>query len=314
MSAFTPAIILILLALVVPEAATGSTPLSNFLNPAIFVILFIAYGLAVLVIREFFVRMRLGMGGLFLLGLAYGFLNEGLFAKTLLRETGLPMAEYDTYGYSFGVSIAFALAMTLWHAVSSVMFPILAVHALFPAERERSWLSTKVALALTLLILAAGLLLHFDTSNTQFPSGTVASAAKFLVIMALLTAFASRFKARSTPEGPEVRFGPVWLGVSTFIFLFIGLNVLIAGYKLPLLLYIGVYALGTWFYIRTLRRKHWDSTEGLLLFALGCYLTVVLMGFVLAPMLFPGLLIERIVTELLFLVGIVWLIRRTLQH
>ncbi len=66
-----PIIALILFSSVVPELVTGSTPLSGFVRPGTLLFLLVGYGLAVLVIREYALRSRMGLAGLFLAGLAY---------------------------------------------------------------------------------------------------------------------------------------------------------------------------------------------------------------------------------------------------
>ncbi len=308
-----PIAVLALLATIVPEATTGSTPLSVIFTPAPLLILSVGYGLAVLVIREFAVRMNLGIGGLFLLGIAYGFVNEGLFAKTILRETALPMSEYDGYAYILGVNLAFALAITLWHAVSSVLFPILATYVLFPSERGRPWIGKKTVIALAVIVLALSLLMHLDPKSFTLATGTWTSALSLLAVIGVLAALATRLKSAGTAAVESAPgLGPVWLGASTFVFLFLVLSELIAGKKLPFVLFLAAYALGLWLYMRTLRKRGWLSDAPLLLFTVGCYLTVILMGFLLA--FGTTMPVERIATESIFLLGAIWLIRRTVKR
>lgn len=314
MHTITPAVILAILATIIPEASTGSTPISIIATPLTFLILFIAYGLAVLLIREFAVRMQIGVGGLLLLGIAYGLLNEGLFAKTLLRETLLPMAEYDNYSYHLGINIAFALAITLWHAVSSVIFPIMATHVLFPDVRDRPWIGKNAALALALVVSLASLLFHFDDSNAQFPVGTWMTAVLFFASICALIVLALRYRVRGgdADEHGATGLGPFWLGVSTFFFLFLILTEFIAKGKAPIAAFLSVYAVGIWLYVRTLTKKHWRSPEGILLFSLGSYIPVIVMGVVLGVQ--GPMPVERIATELVFLFGTIWLVRRTLAR
>ena len=73
--------VLVVLASVLPELLSGSTSPRAFLDPAVFGFCVFAYGLPVLVIRDFALRQQLGLAGLLLLGLAYGIINEALLAK-----------------------------------------------------------------------------------------------------------------------------------------------------------------------------------------------------------------------------------------
>ncbi|MBU6403024.1 MAG: hypothetical protein KGS61_22100, partial [Verrucomicrobia bacterium] len=129
------------LATVLPELFSGSTPLPAFvLNPGLLFLLFLGYGVAVLLVREVAVRCRVGLAGLFVLGLGYSILNEGLLARTLIRQTGLPVPLYDRFGYLGGISLPWTAGIGTWHACASVWFPILLTHHLFPQFRATPWL------------------------------------------------------------------------------------------------------------------------------------------------------------------------------
>ncbi len=125
---FKSALFLVLIAMVLPELLTGSSSISTFLNPIHLIILFLGYGVAVLLIREIAVRNNLSSGGIFILGLAFGVFNEGLLAKTLIRASELPITQYNNYGYFLGVSFPFTFAISFWHALASVLVPILLVY------------------------------------------------------------------------------------------------------------------------------------------------------------------------------------------
>ena len=83
-------------------------------------ILLIIYGCAVLLIRELSVRWRLGLIGIFILGLAYGFYNEGIVTKTLLLSKTIPMNNF-IYPTKFGINWAWALFINVWHALHAVL-------------------------------------------------------------------------------------------------------------------------------------------------------------------------------------------------
>ena len=148
-----PVATLLALATVLPELFSGSTPLISFLNPGLLLLLFLGYGLAILLLRELALRCRSGLLGLFFLGLAYSVFNEGLLAKTLIVEKNLPVGLYDHYGYWLGISFPWAAGIGAWHACASGIFPILLTHHFFPGAREESWLNSKLALILGLLLM-----------------------------------------------------------------------------------------------------------------------------------------------------------------
>ncbi len=122
-------LILCFFAAVIPESiATWSTAVAEILaNPGnlLFVILF--YGPADLLIREALIRRRLGWVSLILLGIAFGFFNEGVVAGTWYTQ------QYAGYAYFGGVDIAWAVALTVFHVFISVIIPIAFFEVLFPS-------------------------------------------------------------------------------------------------------------------------------------------------------------------------------------
>ncbi len=160
------AITLMLFATILPEMLSGNTPVDMMVKPATFLFFLAAYGLPVLCIREFAVRRNLGFIGLFLLGLSYGIVNEALLAKSLFRDTGVPVDVYESYGFSFGIQWAWAAFILPWHAVASTMLPIAFAHQALPQVANAPWLGKRLtqALAFLLFILISVFYLYEDTS------------------------------------------------------------------------------------------------------------------------------------------------------
>src|SRR5262245_17680889 len=132
-----PALLLIILSPILAELLTASTPVTVFVAPATLALfLFLGYGIPVLLIREFAVRIHAWVGGLLTLGFAYGIYNEGLLAKTIIQKTQLPLNGFDNYGYVLGLSVPWMVVIGLWHATAAVLYPILICQMLFPAERQ----------------------------------------------------------------------------------------------------------------------------------------------------------------------------------
>ena len=144
---------LMLLATILPEMLSGNTPLAMMAQPPVFFFYLFAYGLPVLVIREFGVRNGMGLAGLFLLGLGYGIINEALFAKTVFLQTGVPVDVYDGYGYVSGIQWAWAGFILPWHAVASTILPIAFAHFVVPGAAAQPWLGKRITLGLTLLLI-----------------------------------------------------------------------------------------------------------------------------------------------------------------
>ena len=131
-----PAVLpLYLLAALIPESiATGNTPVLSYLsNPVALLFLAAFYGGADVAIRELRLRRGLRWGGALALAVAFGFANEGVVAATWYRvaPTG--------YAYLGGVDVAWAVLLTLFHAVFSVVVPIALVQLMFPVVAGQTW-------------------------------------------------------------------------------------------------------------------------------------------------------------------------------
>lgn len=89
----------------------------------------VLYGTFDLLAREILVRRRAGLASALLLGAAYGFVNEGVAAGTwyVIHPQG--------YAFIGRVDWVWALALTLFHAIISVLTPIAFLEILFPATR-----------------------------------------------------------------------------------------------------------------------------------------------------------------------------------
>lgn len=277
-------ITLSLFSIVFTEVLTGATPFMKFLNPATFLFLFALYALPVALIREARVRWHLGVWGVFFLGLAYGILNEGMAAKTLLRTTHVPIPSFDYYVMFLGVNIGFAILILVWHALHSVLMPILFTHVMFPTERDRPWLNKKVAALFAILAIAAAFI-AFHTQN----AGPI-SLPHFFAFLAIIIGMI--FVAKRIPKIPGIVFSdtkqstfkPLLLGFFaqiTLVFILsalAGLHIPIAGYMVFVLVSIAGFA-----YI--LKRTGWFRLPALLFFGMGSYLGIALFFQILSSLI-----------------------------
>lgn len=155
------ALALYLLAPVIAEALTGSTPPMQALNnPLSLVYLTALYGSGALLARETVRRRGLGWGSLFVLGAAYGALEEGLVVTSWQNRLWPDVAFLHGYSVAYGVNWYWALGMTAFHAIVSVVLPIALVEAAFPALAHAPWLgkrSYRLLLAWLLVASVVGL-------------------------------------------------------------------------------------------------------------------------------------------------------------
>jgi len=169
-----PAILtLYVLAAIIPECvATYNTAPRSFLsNPALLFYETAFYGSANLLIREVMRRHPRGRVSFLLLGVAFGFVNEGILAGTWYNVVP---GGYTLIG---GVDWAWAVALTTFHTIYSVIVPILLVETLFPALADRPWLKRRG-------FIGFGVLLALTTSLAFF--APTYRLARFLVLLAVI--------------------------------------------------------------------------------------------------------------------------------
>ncbi|MFV1859545.1 MAG: hypothetical protein ACC647_09370 [Anaerolineales bacterium] len=149
-----PIITLLILAPVTGELLSGSAPPSEFFNPFTFLPLIALYGSGALLTRELARRWGKGWASILLLGMAYGIYEEGIVVRSFFDPTWMDLGLLAEYGRYLGVNWVWALELTLFHAVVSIMIPIMLVEMLFPAHRNSPWLNRSGLIVYSLLLLS----------------------------------------------------------------------------------------------------------------------------------------------------------------
>ncbi len=294
--AWKPLLYLMVLVPLLTEVVTGSTPIHGFLDPMTVLLAIIGYCLPVLVVRAWAVRFKLGFPALFALGVAFGLFNEGLGSKTAILTDALPIVQFTSYGRWLDVNFPWIASIGLYQALAAVCLPILFVHHRFPDQRHQPWISHRVTVALTIVLLLIGCGFFLSPVRIQ---GTPVQMAIILAMMA-----AAVVLALVLPRSPDT-----WRGSATspsLAALLFGLSIVSASVLLPALaaqavpvwLYAVVFACGAGFYIWVLKRKGWDRTPNLTLFGLGFYMQSAAIGLLVGiaggslPMIVSGTILE----------------------
>ena len=190
-------LILCFFAAVIPETlVTSSTSVAKIIGQPtdlLFVILF--YGPADLLIREAMIRRHLGWVSLVLLGVAFGFINEGVIAGTwyTVKPTG--------YLFLGQINFAWAVALTVFHIFISVIAPIAFIETAFPSLAGVPLLRRRrgVIISAVIFLLLSGLFL-FVASYRPYRIAVFALALLLAVIALRLPAARSRIAtARPAP-------------------------------------------------------------------------------------------------------------------
>jgi hypothetical protein len=136
-----PAWLLYILAPILAEVLTGSTPLNEYLNPLAFVPLMMLYGSGALLARELIIRWQKGWGSLFLLGFAFGIYEEGLVVRSFFDPYWADLDKLGVYGRVAGVNWVWTEQLVLFHAAISIASSIAMIEILLPVQRTKPWLN-----------------------------------------------------------------------------------------------------------------------------------------------------------------------------
>ena len=198
------------------ELLSGNMTVISIFTPINFLsLVVIGYGLPILAIRELAIRWNVGYFGIFIMGLAYGIFNEGILAKTLLLSNNVPISGFNNYIYYFGINFSWAPTIMVWHALHSVLFPILLTYFFFPNYASCPWLSKKTVFIMLIPVAILGLMGFFD-KNALGIVGTLPHLIVFIVVMSAIFYLARMFKKE--PENiPNNSF--IKLTVTGFLFL-----------------------------------------------------------------------------------------------
>ncbi|MBX9808984.1 hypothetical protein K2X92_01165 [Candidatus Gracilibacteria bacterium] len=203
---------------ILAEILSGNTPVIKLFSLGDLFFLVLAYGLPILLIREFRVWYKVSYFGLFLLGIVYGIFNEGFIAKTILDTSPVPLGGFQNFGLFAGLNISWGLMIIPWHAFFSVIFPIVFADYLFPGTKTVSLISKKTT-TFFLLILYVGLVLL--SKNWQ---GNISSIllSVFYVVSFFLIFLSKQFREipRIDISVPRKSYllGCMSIGIYTFFF------------------------------------------------------------------------------------------------
>ncbi len=143
-------LVFLLLAGLIPETiATDSTSVAKIVaSPISLIFVALFYGTADLVIREAIIRRPLGTAGKLLLGVAFGFVNEGVVAGTWYT------VRPDGYAYVHGIDWSWAVSLTVFHIFVSVLMPIYLIDSVFPSIAGVPLLRRRGIIITTILFVA----------------------------------------------------------------------------------------------------------------------------------------------------------------
>lgn len=283
-----------------------NNPVINLLQPATWFWMILTYGVPVVLIREIWKRMNLNILSVLILGVAYGILNEGIIAQSFTQISGEPAGPFIGYGTLYGIHLTWATFILTWHAINSVLMPILLTHFLFPSQAEELWLGKKGFVAAG-IITALQYLFYF--AGGLVPSiHSIQYFYIYLAVTVVIVILAIRIGRRFAPDLKQNK-------LPTFS------HLILAGAVLPNLLYFLAYPatlarfppplisiiLG-WsifiFFFQYIHSHSWSSIH-LLIFSLSSS-----MGFSLMSAAFSKD-VSLVITSIMFLIVGSWILKKS---
>jgi len=194
-----PVISLWILAPLVAEYLLGSLPVSLI---AILPLMAAMYGSGALLIREAARRSGGGWVTIALLGIAYGFIEEGFVTQSLFNPNYLHLRLLD-FGFIpvLGTGLPWLVFVVTIHAVWSIAVPIGFTESLFPARRDRSWLGP-VGIGFFALLFLAGsaAVANFTYKSLPFMASPGQFLATGVIVVALIAAAFAWPRFRTMPS------------------------------------------------------------------------------------------------------------------
>src|SRR6266436_8294013 len=168
-----PLVFLLLLTPGIPEYLSASSQLTLLvLNPILFFLFLGAniglYGSGVILIREAMIRWKKGWVTVFLLGVAYGIVEEGLALWTLFNPLAQPVGNLGFYGHWLGVNWVWTVGLLIFHSVYSIGLPIFLFGLVFPELKSKSLVSgTGITFSILGLVVDSILLFILESAIYQ---------------------------------------------------------------------------------------------------------------------------------------------------
>jgi len=182
----SPALVLFFLAPAMGELLVGSAPPSEFFNPFSLILLSSLYGSGALIVRELKVRWKKTYVSMFILGSAYGVIEEGLMVKSFFDPGWMDLGVLAEYGRWLGLNWVWAEWLTIYHAVFSISIPITLVELAYAERRNESWVGNRKLFALILVLGGVTALGYFGLTDYRPPPTQYLGTAVSVVILIVL--------------------------------------------------------------------------------------------------------------------------------
>src|SRR5438309_11188002 len=105
------------------------------------------------------IRWKKGWASVFLLGVAYGIVEEGLVLWTLFYSKAGPVGNLGIYGHWLGVNWVWTVGLLIFHSVYSIGLAIFLFGLVFPELKTKSIVSGTRLAATAICLIAESVFL-----------------------------------------------------------------------------------------------------------------------------------------------------------
>ncbi|NIQ05903.1 MAG: hypothetical protein GWO20_09335 [Candidatus Korarchaeota archaeon] len=232
-------ILLSLLSLFFGEIISGSTPPLDFTDPLLFLFFWSLYGSGVLLMRELWVRWGQEYSQLMVLGILYGIIKEGIASKSFFNLAWVDLDSILSIGMSVGVTFAWVIWLSIFHAVFSITLPILLIHTIYPECKEKPFFSDAGLKGVLIIFLSVVVIIFF------FLSPSIPPILPYIVTLGVTVYLVKKAKEGITLKKPFIvpylKQNPMIFGITftfTMFFLFFLFPNSILGVTFPIILVI----------------------------------------------------------------------------
>jgi hypothetical protein len=272
-STWLAVVALYLLAPVVAELLTGSTPPLAWNNVGGVVLTVGLYGSGALLAREIVCARRLSWANLAILGIAYGVLEEGMAYQSWFNPRWTPPPDAAR---ALDVNWTFVVGFTSIHVVLSIITSIVLAEALFPRLASRPWLGPASRIAFTVwlglvvlvLALSYGFAIYHGRGYDHPPASYVIAPAVFvacLLMGTLLRIPPERSQGSRRPPGYWSLRIAGFLGGGVVLVNLLFLRVALPIHVLPIAFIVATDVLGVSLVRRWARCPGWGMSQRLAL-------------------------------------------------
>jgi hypothetical protein len=215
---YLAALVLFFLPAISVELLTGDGTLATYFNPITFVILNLTYGAPLLLIRESVVRWGRGFASVLVLAAGYGMINEAIDSKGFFAPHFYAVVDngLEGFGRHFGINIPWAINISIFHAVFSIIVPLTIVSAIFRSSGP--WTGNKLYAAILVAVIACSAFsfVFLTPGNYSYNEGPW----PILLIFVIMTALILLAWKLPTPHPHrwQLRINPMVLFVIGYVF------------------------------------------------------------------------------------------------